>query len=167
MLLGDVEHEVAPVTSGHRVTLTYNLYAENEDGPISTKAQRASESIPPLANQRAFRGAFTALMENGEFLADGGTLAFGIANAYSIGKDFKQVSGALKGNDAIVYRTLSSLGFEPVLRMYYHKWEPDGYGVDKSLHGHAVIFDEIVDFSTWNWGYSEFVIPEFVKWKHG
>jgi hypothetical protein len=46
VLLKDVEHEVAPVTSGHRVTLTYDLYAENDDGPVSTKVQRASESIP-------------------------------------------------------------------------------------------------------------------------
>jgi hypothetical protein len=28
VLLNDVEHEVMPVTSGHRVTLTYSLYRD-------------------------------------------------------------------------------------------------------------------------------------------
>ena len=30
----DIEHEVAPVTSGHRITLTYNLYFD-DGGPVS------------------------------------------------------------------------------------------------------------------------------------
>lgn len=164
VLFKDVEHEVAPVTSGHRVTLTYDLYAENDDGPVSTKAQQASESIVPLANERAFHDAFAALLESGEFLAEGSTLAFGLANAYSIGKDFKHVYGALKGSDAVVYRTLRALGFEPVLRMYYHEWEPDRVG--ESLDGHAAVFDEIVNFSDWRWQEDVF-IPDFVRWMDG
>lgn len=63
--------------------MTYDLYAENDDGPVSTKVQQASEFIPPLPNERAFRDAFAALLESQEFLADGGTLAFGLSNAYS------------------------------------------------------------------------------------
>jgi hypothetical protein len=30
---GDIEHEIAPVTSGHRITLTYNLYFDH-GGPV-------------------------------------------------------------------------------------------------------------------------------------
>jgi hypothetical protein len=128
--------------------LTCGLYAENNDGPVSTKAQQASDSIPPPANERAFHDVFATLLESREFLADGGTLAFGLAHAYSIEKDFKHVYGALRGSDAVVYRTLRALGFEPVLRMYYQDWESfDDY---ESLGGHAVVFDEIVDFSDWN-----------------
>jgi hypothetical protein len=164
VLFKDVEHEVAPVISGHRVTLTYDLYAENDDGPVSMKVQQASESIAPLANERAFYDAFAALLESREFLADGSTLAFGLRNAYSIGKDFKHVYGALKGSDAVVYRTLRALGFEPVLRMYYHEWEPDSVG--ESLDGHAVIFDQIADFSDWRWQEDVF-IPDFVRWMGG
>ncbi|KAI0275941.1 hypothetical protein BGY98DRAFT_747365 [Russula aff. rugulosa BPL654] len=160
VLLKDVEYEVAPVTSGHRVTLTYDLYDENDDGPVSTKP---SESIP-LANERAFHDAFAALLENREFLADGGTLGFGLANAYSIGKDFKHVHGALRGSDAVVYRTLRALGFEPVLRMYYHEWEPDWVG--ESLNGHAAVFDEIVDFTDRRWE-EDVSIPDFVLSRHG
>ncbi len=32
VLLKDVEHEVTPIISGHRVTLTYDLYTEVDDG---------------------------------------------------------------------------------------------------------------------------------------
>jgi hypothetical protein len=163
VLLKDVEYEVAPVTSGHRVTLTYDLYDENDDGPVSTKPQHASESIPP-ANERAFHNAFAALLESREFLAYGGTLGFGLANTYSIGKDFKHVHGALRGSDAVVYRTLRALGFEPVLRMYYHEWEPDWVG--ESLNGHAAVFDEIVDFTDRRWE-EDVSIPDFVLSRHG
>lgn len=121
MLLKDVEHEVAPVTSGHRVTLTYDLYAENDD-------QQASEFIPPLANERAFHDDFATLLDGQEFLAEGGTLAFGLANAYSVKKNLNYVYGALKGGDAVAYRTLRGLGFEPVLRIYYHEWESTSAG---------------------------------------
>jgi hypothetical protein len=164
VLLKDVEHKVAPVTSGHCVMLTYDLYAENDDGPVSTTDQQSSEFIPPLANERAFHDAFAALLESREFLADGGTLGFGLANGYSIGKNFKHVYDVLKGSDAVVYRTLRALGFEPMLRMYYHEWKPDFAG--ESLEGHAAVFDEIPDFSAWRWQEDAF-IPDFVHSNDG
>jgi hypothetical protein len=144
--------------------LTYDLYAENDDGPVSTKDQQSSEFIPPLANERAFHDAFAALLESREFLADGGTLGFGLANGYSIGKKFKHVYDVLKGSDAVVYRTLRALGFEPMLRMYYHEWKPDFAG--ESLEGHAAVFDEIPDFSAWRWQEDAF-IPDFVHSNDG
>jgi hypothetical protein len=159
VLFKDVEHEVAPITSGYRVTLTYDLYAESDD-----------ESIPPLANERAFHDVFAALLENREFLADGGTLAFGIANAYSFGKKFKHVYGALRGSDAVVYRTLRALGFEPLLRMYHEDWDEIPGG--ESLNGHAVVFDKIVNFSDWNWGAwqwqdEDLNVSDFIEHMHG
>src|SRR6266478_1389532 len=166
VLFKDVEHEVAPVTSGHRVTLTYDLYADDHDGAISMKDQH-SEFISPLANEQAFHDVFQTLLENREFLADGGTLAFGLMHAYTIGNTFKHVYGALKGSDAVVYRTLRALGFDPVLRMYYHEWEPDS--VSKTLYGHAAVFDKVVDFSDWRWQEQpEYIdVAEFVTWTHG
>ena len=61
----EIEHEVVPVTSGHRVTLTYNLYFD-DDGPIS--ADDAVSKHPPLVKEGAFRESFSALLENPEFL---------------------------------------------------------------------------------------------------
>jgi catechol 2,3-dioxygenase-like lactoylglutathione lyase family enzyme len=111
----DIEHEVAPVTSGHRITLTYNLYFD-DDG-LSTNIVHLTH--PQLANEAAFRQAFNALLEDPEFLADGGTLAFGLRHVYSIEDDLEHVYSALKGSDAVVYQSVLALGYEPVLYLYY------------------------------------------------
>ena len=45
----DIEHEIAPVTSGNRITLTYNLYFGYGDGPDSEDDDDAASEhpIPP------------------------------------------------------------------------------------------------------------------------
>jgi hypothetical protein len=61
----DIEHEVAPVISGHRVTLTYNLYF-GDSGPVSMNdavsvrpSEHLPQAIPPrLENEGAFCEAF-------------------------------------------------------------------------------------------------------------
>jgi len=61
----DIEHEVAPVISGYRVTLTFNLYIE-VSGPVSAKDTGSEEpSLPPATNERPQK------------LADGDTVASG------------------------------------------------------------------------------------------
>jgi hypothetical protein len=50
--LNDIEHEVAPVTSGHRVTLTYNLYFDDDGGPVSEKDAVSENFTPPPRNYR-------------------------------------------------------------------------------------------------------------------
>ena len=62
-----------------------------------------------------------------------------------------------------MYRTLCALGFEPVLRMYYHEWSTS-QTID--LNGHAAVFDKIVDFSAWGWQL-DLDVPEFVHWNDG
>ena len=131
----DIEHEVAPVTSGHRVTLTYNLYFD-DDGPNDDVSR---DLAPPLVNEGAFREAFTALLENTEFLAEGGTLAFGLRHVYPIKDDLKHLYSVLKGSDAVVYQSVRTIGFEPVLYMYY-KFD---YGFDVD----GVLVDRVVNFT--------------------
>jgi hypothetical protein len=142
----DVEHEVAPVISGHRVTLTYNLYFDDVDGPGSSKDSVSDHlSLSPTVNKNAFRESFQAMLENPEFLADGGTLAFGLRHVYPISDDeenpapLEPVYRALKGSDAIVYQTVHALGFQPMLYMYY-EWETT-MGV---LEGSVI--DKVIDF---------------------
>jgi 2OG-Fe(II) oxygenase superfamily len=131
----DIEHEVTPVTSGHRITLTYNLYFD-DGGPVSPNDAVSERFISPrLPNQDCFRDAFAALLENPEFLADGGTLAFGLRHVYPIKNDLKHVYKILKGSDAVVYQSVLALGYEPVLYMYY-----DNRGV---------MIDKVVNFSHW------------------
>ena len=128
----DIEHEVAPVTSGYRITLTYNLYFDDE-GPISANSPVSEHLTPP--NKGVFQEAFAALLENPEFLADGGTLAFGLRHVYPIEDSLEHVYSILKGSDAVVYQGVCAFGYEPVLYVYYEKGWHEG-----------VIIDSVVDF---------------------
>jgi hypothetical protein len=138
----DVEHEVAPVVSGHRitlsVTLTYNLHFDDGPAPMTVPG-----SAPPLqaSNERSISAAFEALLENPEFLPDGGVLGFGLQHVYPIkdeaGSNLEHVYGLLKGSDAALYRAVHSLGFEPVLYLCYD--EDDG---------NAGLIDSVLDFES-------------------
>jgi hypothetical protein len=131
----DIEHEVTPVTSGHRITLTYNLYFD-DGGPVSPNDAVSEHLISPRPpNQVRFRDAFVALLENPEFLADGGTLGFGLRHVYPIKDDLNHVYKILKGSDVVVYQSVLALGYEPVLYVYYDK--------------RGVMIDKLVDLSAW------------------
>jgi hypothetical protein len=133
----DIEHEVTPVISGHRITLTYNLYFD-DGGPVSAKDTVSKHLTPsPLPNEGTFREAFNALLENPEFLPDGGTLAFGLRHVYPINRDLKHVYNVLKGSDAVVYQSVRALGYEPVIYIYY--LGDDQYGQD-------MIIDKVINF---------------------
>ena len=105
-LYSDVEHEVAMVTSGHRVTITYNLYFD-----------RSAHALPPpLSSMSAignFKGELSALLVDPGFLPDGGYLGFGLEYAYSLSSCWSGLSdlkNRLKGIDADlmqVFRELS------------------------------------------------------------
>ncbi|KAH9966986.1 hypothetical protein BJV74DRAFT_954321 [Russula compacta] len=116
--LSDIEHEVAPVISCHRVAMTYDIQ------PLLCKA-------------------FEALPENPEFLADGGMLIFGLRHIYPIKDDLKPVYSALKGSDAMVYQSVHALGFEPVLHMDY-QWDDEVLGVfGGALINKVIRFDDM------------------------
>jgi hypothetical protein len=89
-------------------------------------------------NEGAFTEAFTALLGDLEFLAEGGTLAFGLRHVYPIKDDLKHVYNVLKGSDAVVYQSVRANLFEPVLYMYYKN---DGLGVE------GVLIDRVVNFT--------------------
>ena len=140
---GDVEHEVAPVTSGHRITLTYNLYFDI-GGPVSVNDVVSERLIPPQPpNQEGFHEAFKALLGNPEFMADGGTLGFGLRHVYPIKESLslKHVYDVLKGSDAVVYQSTRALGFEPVLYVYYDE------GEDNDAFQGAMV-DRLIDFDS-------------------
>jgi hypothetical protein len=131
----DIEHEVTPVTSGHRITLTYNLYFD-DGGPVSPNDAVSEHLISPgPPNQVRFRDAFESLLGNPEFLADGGTLAFGLRHVYPIKDDLGHVYNILKGSDAVVYQSVLALGYEPMLYVYYKE--------------RGVMIDKLVDFPAW------------------
>ncbi len=128
----DVEHEITPVVSGHRVTLTYNLHFDDDDGRGPAPAgDLTSEPVTFPAQvevkEQGFRTALSALLEDPEFLPDGGMLGFGLRHVYQVegGGGLDHVYGLLKGSDATVYRAVRALGCEPVLYLYY---ETQPYG---------------------------------------
>jgi hypothetical protein len=137
--LNDIEQDVAPVTSGHCVTLTYNLYFDDGGRPVCGE-DAMSENLnlvpPKPPNQDGFREAFNALLENPEFMADGGTLGFGLRHGYPVAqRGLQHVLNVLKGSDAVIYKSTRALGFEPTLYMHY----------DESFDEHeGMVIDELV-----------------------
>jgi hypothetical protein len=106
----DIEHEVTPETSGHRITLRYDLYFD-DGGPVPPNDAVSEHLISPRPpNQVRICDAFAALLGNPEFLADGGTLAFGLRHVYPIRKGLIHVYKILKGSDAVVYQSFFALG---------------------------------------------------------
>ncbi|KAI0291793.1 hypothetical protein B0F90DRAFT_334830 [Multifurca ochricompacta] len=130
----DIEHEVAPVISGHRVTLTYNLYFDDDDDE-ATDSTWQGPYRPLATNSRAFRATLEGLLENPEFLADGGTLGFGLRHIYPVLDDrfIDYVYDLLKGSDAVIYETFKSLGFEPKLYLYYEWFSPQSGSTEASI----------------------------------
>ena len=129
----DVEHEVTPVVSGHRVTLTYNLYFDDDSWrELAPAGNLTSEPVTFPAQvetkEQGFRTALSALLENPEFLPDGGMLGFGLQHVYQVegGRGLDHVYGLLKGSDATVYRAVRALGFEPVLYLYFESKRLEG-----------------------------------------
>ncbi|SJL08216.1 uncharacterized protein ARMOST_11579 [Armillaria ostoyae] len=138
----DTEHEVLPVTSGVRVTLTYNLYLEDKK---------------PTAPAESSTGA--ALTDK-NFLPEGGLLGFGLRHQYPFTvskyrsgtssfkidgnpnddfndyirsgefiaqgrKKLSQLADSLKGSDASILRACRELGLDSKIRILYRPrgWE--------------------------------------------
>lgn len=131
---GDVEHEVEPVVSGYRVTLTYNLYLTDST---------AKDVQQGTAYELALKSAFRALLEDKKYLPEGGLLGFGLRHEYPVdltevkcshSRDDKpksqltpidQLLGALKGSDAILQKVCKDLGLKVDLQMLYHGQDGD------------------------------------------
>ena len=104
-LYSDVEHEVAMVTSGYRVTITYNLYFD-----------RSAPTLPaPLSSVSAigsFKSQLSTLLIDPAFLPNGGYLGFGLEYAYSISSCWSGLShlkSHLKGIDADLMQVFQEL----------------------------------------------------------
>jgi len=120
---GDLEHEVLSVESGYRVTLTYNIYFDNEPLPIS---------FGPLREKRrlAIARAFDALYRREDFIPFGGYVGFGLAHRYTLNIDspgpLSDLLPLLKGQDADLVDVLRDLfDIHPVLKAGYEDSHSD------------------------------------------
>ncbi|KAF8636131.1 hypothetical protein AX17_003763 [Amanita inopinata Kibby_2008] len=102
----DVEPEVALVTSGYRVTVTYNLYFDESVSIIN---------VPLSADVLAFGTAFETLLGDPEFLPDGGHLGFGLEYEYPLpgySTPFNSLEKRLKGSDAEIMDIIKELSLD-------------------------------------------------------
>ncbi|KAI0806929.1 hypothetical protein C8Q74DRAFT_23812 [Fomes fomentarius] len=132
----DVEHEVTPVLSGHRVTITYNLYFAE---PLEVRMHRDSLPAglriiqPASVVTSALSPAIDAVLSDPAVLPDGGTIGFGLRHQYSLPKSWTTsdpnplvyLRRWLKGSDAALFEALQRHGLQPLLRIIYEE-EIDG-----------------------------------------
>jgi hypothetical protein len=168
----DVEHEVLPVTSGHRVTLTYNLHFGKDE---HASAKDLVSEPPPISqeqNQQGFRSRFEALLKNPDFLPNGGVLGFGMRHVYQVKSSpdgLQHIYGLLKGSDATVYHSLRALGLEPVLYLNYRNDNHRYAGPESVMINKIPKFDsycQVDDLFDLLQGFDGIVIPseEQVTW---
>jgi len=117
----DCEHEVLQVRSGHRLTLTYNLYASTPNPPNPTN----SLNLPLTQHMHS-------LLSNKHFLPTGGHLGFYTSHAYphtSRAFNHSPFSPPLKGIDRALWETLPSLGCRVSLRpiLDFNDWWTSQY----------------------------------------
>lgn len=134
----DIDHEVLEVTSGRRVTITYNLYLVNpipDSGPSTVTPNSAC----------ALQTTLRRLLKSAEFLPNGGILGFGLAHLYPVSGEttLDQITCFLKGEDAYVYRACQEVQLQPLLRMIYDD--------DMSGKGYGILVDRIVTDPKYNY----------------
>jgi len=138
----DIEHEVLKVTSGHRVTVTYNLHlvdlALRPEGSVITPNTQTGSNL-----QTTLQG----LLKSPEFLPDGGILGFGLAHLYPVASDtnLQEMIDYFKGEDAHVYRVCQEAHLQPSLKVIYDD--------NRDGPGNGIMMDWIV-FTPYN-GYGD------------
>ncbi|KAF8348606.1 hypothetical protein F5887DRAFT_1157051 [Amanita rubescens] len=117
-LYSDVEHEVSMVKSGHRISVTYNLYFDDD----------APAPIIPLflsPNALGLKNALEALLLDATFLPEGGWLGFNLEHKYPVETysggtyfDLDEIRKCLKGVDADIARVAKKLSLPVSLRAF-------------------------------------------------
>ncbi|KAF8336032.1 hypothetical protein F5887DRAFT_988340 [Amanita rubescens] len=124
-IYSDVEHEVSTVTSGYRVTVTYNLYFDDE-----VSAPTFSAPLSPGATK--FRDKLETLLLDSTFLPNGGLLGFDMEHYYPVQNDtstyvdLRHVGQCLKGTDAEIMAIANYLSLHVSVRGLVTFDEEDG-----------------------------------------
>ena len=120
----DVQHEILPVTSGYRFTLTYNLYSPQQS--VMFRRPTINVSLTPLYSELQ-----AALSEN-NFMTDGGVLGFATHHTYVFPdlNDEKAIQLILKGADRILFQIALSLGLEVMVKPIVQEGGYEGYCTD-------------------------------------
>ncbi|KAF5374172.1 hypothetical protein D9615_008856 [Tricholomella constricta] len=114
----DIDHEVTLVTSGYRVTLTYNLYLGNK----TSQEDLPSSITPVVPDDHRLHAALSTALSNPTFLPKGGYLGFGLSFKYPINQTSKRTglsAAILKGSDAVIDRVCRQLSLTTSLNVVY------------------------------------------------
>ena len=126
----DVEHEVLRVASGHRVTITYNLYWAPSPTTFTGLPSGLSVLYPTHSSPSELHTVLSALLQDPSFLPNGGTLGFALRHAYPFPRPWDPskpdpldgLETRLKGGDAVLLHACTALGLNPLLRLVYESW---------------------------------------------
>jgi hypothetical protein len=101
----DCCHEVQEITAGHRVTLTYNLYASRGSGLLAGKNHSMDATRLPIYRP------LVNLLRSQTFMNEGGLMAIGLAHTYPYTHALlhRNMPAALKGADMMLYEVLLAL----------------------------------------------------------
>lgn len=111
------------LTSGHGVTLTYNIYHKPTDAlQLSRAILRVSEAEAGV--EATCKAAFLGLLDDSTILPQGGILGFGLQHEYPFDKSADVATqpillNQLKGSDALIKRVCDQLSFNPKLVCVY------------------------------------------------
>ncbi|KAK3722688.1 hypothetical protein LTR37_002259 [Vermiconidia calcicola] len=107
----DCEHEVLEVTSGHRITLTYNLFLAPGTSLLAGQPTSLEPQCLPLAQ------SLRRMLASEEFLPKGGYIGIHLAHSYphTHPKLHAFVPSMLKGVDMALYESIVALGYKAVL----------------------------------------------------
>ncbi|KAG7090316.1 hypothetical protein E1B28_011913 [Marasmius oreades] len=138
----DVEHEILPVTSGYRITLTYNLYFS--ESPRRSLPTRNSNKVSEL------KESLSVLLNNPQFLPKGGLLGFALSHWYPIspgsGESLDWVLDVLKGEDAVIRSACEDLDLFLSVKSVLTEKKVDEYYYSAWDHG-RILLDYAVDFT--------------------
>ena len=121
----DTEHEVLPVRSGYRVTLTYNLYY------VKNNLQAPTHPVlkPVPTNEDSFRSALQRALDDEKFLPEGGNLMFCFHHKYPLPTDetsaekgkqaLQNVTACLKATDAVMWKVVKELKLDASPKVLY------------------------------------------------
>jgi hypothetical protein len=128
--------EVMTVTSGYRVTLTYNLSIKNTsahgaDGPAVLAINDSKDVESDIKMELA------KLLKNPRFLHKGGYIGFGLSYKYPFNHKktkLSDISARLKGVDSAIKHACLSLSLRVELKSYYTEQGNQGTGEDVLLN---------------------------------
>jgi hypothetical protein len=132
----DVEHEVLPVKSGYRVTLTYNLFFAESPAIAMSRIPSPMESV--------FKETLSRVLADPLFLPEGGHLGFGLRHQYPIKDTLTHLAHSLKGSDAVIKKVCADLSLDMSFEIIYSDDDSDDDSDDSPTE---IRVNHIVDLS--------------------